>query len=1611
MKKHIISFMALILTVAFVLPSCTPPDVTDDTTCESESITVEQSLDTAASEESESEYVTEGNTETESENEETESSLNIENGELIESSNKNANKVQAYFPNSDRYQFTIRNTEMSMTYNRDAREDQLVSSLVAPNGNAYIKDTVDVFINMKNGKTYYASDSGESARVNLYRYGYYYYEALLEGQGFIPEDYSILYTDALDVKAYYEKGANNIAATLTEEGSRFEITSGYDPHFSYENLNYDTSKYTILILTAKTIGRSSNLQLFISLNSESYNEEKSIRYDLIPDEEFHTYYIILGHLDGYKGTLTGLRFDPAGEGIVIKDMQMAASKLDAMPQYVSISRRFHVYSDKMHQSVQFATTEISRNIAEVGVETLIDASTVSKITVKDANGEHNTLDGVDWTSVECVGFDIADAGIFGYIMPNDEIAGSIRVTLKDGVYKIVQSRTPENNMLLPSDNDTVNGNDFYIGSRVYTDSNHDFEEFFYETYCERNPISAARVRVTDSNNGGGEYLGYDAKRGVYVFSISAPLGNFYTPFNNPNKDYKVNFTVRADIDREIYVMTYTTCHMLECAALMDENMLMLPVPIQVIKNFSEKLGERNLYNLDDPAFSEAIFRLDLDEDERYTYTIINLYQNWGRYPLKQLSSIPFWCPYYHLSTGVTETNCITPWYLTRQLGKSDLNTLPDFRPMSAPYYAGQPQHHNSGSHSWLKYTDATGNYSASENVSNTITSHGPTYAEVVMDYISDDGKIAVTYTHMEMPQTDENRTYYIMEYKVLEDITINDFRRKFSFYEMTDNDSTGVYQKIGYLDENNESRYVSANKDASAEPYYVLGNKCPYFTFFEMPGAYDKDTNPEGYSSSGGYGNLAFLVYNSKFVIGGEESEPGFVIVNAKNKLRLSLDLDNVTLKAGDTITINAILLPWGSHELNDGIIDEEKGNYEYTMYLDEAQSVQYMDKNVRDVRENTILNPLTVTSDTDEVIESIYLPKIASRDGKTAEFTLSGGENNVAVRVYGFNKLTAPKIEELVDGEWVEYIVSSSASPDRLGYYHYYDGYGVQYDGDGKFSYSFVTTMTNGESRSFRVSAEEDFVRWPVEIPPKGNEDFLDVYIDAEEIKTEIDVTGFMFGEAEYNDEGYVSIYVKVDNELYKNESYADFYMPDPNATDLEDLASGQYFVIKYRVPSTNKESVGYMSVWSYTVNVDNSSGAMFNFNPISDGEWHVEIFDLSSFIPNSFKADDGTYYAGYLRVDVFNKKFNNADTHIDIAYMGIDSDISKIAGLCVDEFEEIPLYSNGMTESVNTATGEKINLTDIHPDSGYTKSDVPFGASIKINGGAAYTPSTKNGIKIVTGVKVDVDNCINLSGWCALDGGVSKYVWSIDGNTWYDVFGSSENIKTTTNEEIVRSGQVYSGKSFKDINGAYTNAQFQSGGIYIDLSEFNGQTVDVIFAAVPASDTATLALLCRIKKVSCIPDEKSEKEVAFGASIKVNGGNAVTPSTSNGMKTVTGVSIDSTRLLNLNGWCVVDGGVSKYLWSVDGTIWHDNFTGSENIRTTTNEEIVRSGQVYSGKSFKNFEGAYTNAQFQTGGIYIDLAEYKGQTVDVIFAAVPINNEETIIKLLTVKDIACSAE
>ncbi len=90
-----------------------------------------------------------------------------ENAELIENADRLVNGVNAYYTDTDRTAFHFYNKNTAVTC--DLQSTKLVSSISDRYGNSYIENTMDVFIKMTDGSTYYASNSSDNAIANIFK--------------------------------------------------------------------------------------------------------------------------------------------------------------------------------------------------------------------------------------------------------------------------------------------------------------------------------------------------------------------------------------------------------------------------------------------------------------------------------------------------------------------------------------------------------------------------------------------------------------------------------------------------------------------------------------------------------------------------------------------------------------------------------------------------------------------------------------------------------------------------------------------------------------------------------------------------------------------------------------------------------------------------------------------------------------------------------------------------------------------------------------------------------------------------------------------------------------------------------------------------------------------------------------------------------------------------------------------------------------------------------------------------------------------------------------------------------------------------------------------------
>jgi len=1215
----------------------TDEQVSDSETSSEESRETESESASEVSSEISSESASEGDSENESKTEqaseteqpsetETEIVLDVEYGKTIALADKLSGGVNVEY-SSDRKQITISNKNFVLEYALDPSGGD--GAVRSPYGKEYIAAVSKPFVKSTNGKVFFSYETATKEKFNAYRLGSYYYEVHMMNGSF--SNYTIVKEAALNLKEY--RSGHSISKVVYKNGElSYTITSESDPYLSGSSFRYDTAVFNGFEITMSTTA-SSSATIYLAAGSHGgIDGSQHIGFTVIPDGEFHTYYVPLSAVPDYTGDITNIRLDvgsKVGEEIRVSSMNLVSLAVEAPA--VKLDKTYHLYSDKVNEIVRLVASEDVNNLASFGSVTEIAANTVDKLIIKDKKGTHTSLDGVDMASVEYVAFDVKGVGVCGFILLPDESSGVMSVELKDGNYVLTQEYT------LPKGYVVKELEDVRSGRRIYTDGTHRFDGFLKAAEEERNPLTGFSVYNTD----GASYVGYDPFRGAYFFDVKGNVG-FQTAYDNPYHKYVVsaNFGKIAK-DRAIYVVSKYTGGNLESGAVLSDDGLMLPIDLEVCKNFKGE-NEEPFFDYGDTAYGEIIFPMYLEAGKNNDIHILNLFQNWGMFTLKQISSVQFGTPYYHLSLGVTETNCIAPYFVNG----NDNWMLPDFRAMSAPFWDTQPQHTSIGRLYFLQYTTADGQQMATESINNKITSYGPTYCDIDMNYLSDDGKINVYYRHMEMPHTDENRTYYEIVLEVQDDIEINDFKNDFSFFSFDGRHN--FYTKLGYLNEKNEC--VIANANTTSTPNYItLGDKSPYISYFDGPETDDLID----------YVNFGLVVKNSSFNIGGKEYDGNFILRDVKegnlNYMCLTLDLGKITLKKGDTFKINMILMPWGDPSVEN-------------------------DDNVRNVRQDSCLDPYKIEASVGTVIEDEYLPCVMSDNGN-AEFTLSGGTNNCVVRVYGFDKLTVPTVMEKIDGKWKSYKLCSNV--------YEYDGYTVYYDGDGTYSYAFVVDMSEGKARTFKVTAnkefggyedgwlEGDFDKFDVNSLP------LNVYVTPENYK-QVGASMSVYGS---------QMTVADDLSCFRFTSTAiavESYVTPVNNT-MNYTSTGQYIVFRYRVPTTNSASFKGFEIFTSTQNGGATGGDSINASGVvqQDGQWHVYVLDASAIKTFTPKAD-GTYLAKYFRIDIMSTDGKvPADCYMDIAYFGISDSIEDICKLNSD-LETITLYQNGSAKTVVVATGE---------------------------------------------------------------------------------------------------------------------------------------------------------------------------------------------------------------------------------------------------------------------------------------------------------------------------------
>lgn len=689
---------------------------------------------------------------------------------------------------------------------------------------------------------------------------------------------------------------------------------------------------------------------------------------------------------------------------------------------VKLEKIYHWYPDRLYQELVWHFSG-EATISEAYMENAFPLESVSDFRIVDENGaavEPSRPDGEAVFSPAYAGFRIGREAIVGFVFPR--MVGNGKASVSREEERMVVRHYAE-----VGEGTVGAGDRLRIGSRLVVLDGGGWDELEREALLEREPLPPSAFSVQGEK---AEWLGYMPLQGYYAVTVDH--SNFNEAFYQlPHKHPAVQVELRNDARlRQLYmqVRTKEPSGAVEGAAVLDERGVLLPIAVEVAKNFQGE-QEEAFYYPGDTAFSESYFPLSLAPEQQVQFTALHAYQNWGQYPLKQISSVRFTNPYYHLSTGVTETNCWVPFYVN---GRRDGGwILPDFRTRSGDIWPTQPQFDSVGKNYMFTYNEPDGKLIVSENRSVTLHSVGMTHSDLTMEFVTDDGKANVSIRSVELPQTDENRTYVTMDITFNDTLYISEPTRNLSFFRTEGRNQT--FAKLAWIG----ADQTPAEHPMLDTPYFVapLGTERPYWTLYDFA--------EEGKPTKGT--NIGLLLLESRLVINGREEHGGLAVAAERSGYastgyvtgaRLTLDRQEVTFYQGDSIRLRFILLPWGTYrDTDDGPMRALRAEAEHRL----AETVAG-----KAVRDN-------------------WIPTVRAVNG-TAEFTLAGGANHIAFAVEGFRSYDPPVVYKWADGLW--HLQQRAVNG--------YDGYRVYVDSSGRYGFSFVDETDGGPVR-YRVVQDRE--------------------------------------------------------------------------------------------------------------------------------------------------------------------------------------------------------------------------------------------------------------------------------------------------------------------------------------------------------------------------------------------------------------------------------------------------------------------------------------------------------------------------------------------------------
>lgn len=513
----------------------------------------------------------------------------------------------------------------------------------------------------------------------------------------------------------------------------------------------------------------------------------------------------------------------------------------------------------------------------------------------------------------------------------------------------------------------------------------------------------------------GVWTGYDAASGLYRIQVLSQRQafTFDAAHKNPGRRLETALTVPATADpRRVTVLAATGLGNLPAAVLADPHGFPRPVPAFVAKNFSGENEES-----DDTAFGDILFPLALGPDQAREHRLVGLFQTWGANLVKQVSSIRFSNIYWHLSNGLSETTCFThAWMHLR----GALVSAPDYRPYSGPFLQGQPQHDCFSWPGFLHYE--TENGPARPMYRRTdFHSVAPSLARFTMHFRTSDDAADMRVEVLEMPQSDEARTFLRLRYQWDRATRVQgDARHTFRWLQTFEKYPA---RELLWLPDEGAGRTLALSAPGSASPSpqllaEPLALRAPY------AGVHEQRDH---------FGSI-MLVTRLAGRLGGREVERVHLTADFDERqgaYAFVHDQPELSLETGDWLEADVLLMPHG----------------EVTQPLHKAE------------RERThwaIRAPRITRVETGRKIADF--PPTVRADQDVARFNVTGGLDALAIVAEGFSGPGVPLLWK--DAVW--------QNPQRHGG----DGHQVDRDpADGTHRFTFVYPIRRAEEHALTVS------------------------------------------------------------------------------------------------------------------------------------------------------------------------------------------------------------------------------------------------------------------------------------------------------------------------------------------------------------------------------------------------------------------------------------------------------------------------------------------------------------------------------------------------------------